>query len=629
MTTLPPYAAPHPAPPADPVLPALPALPDATTQDGTYPRPQLMRSRWHDLSGTWDFAWDDEQEYEHDDVPFSRRIEVPFPPESPASGIHETGFHPRAWYRRTFGASEVQAAGASTDSGPDSASGRVLLHFGAVDHAASVWVDGHLVATHTGGQTPFSADITGIVSAGGAEHTVVVRAVDLPGDVSTLRGKQDWREEPHTIWYHRTTGIWQPVWLEWVPSVSVESVIWRSDLTTSTVEGDIELTGPVAPSDSVSITLTHAGEPIAATTVQTMGECTVSVRLVIPRQLNGQQYEELLWSPSTPTLIGARISVHSADRDVPPVDAVSSYLGLRTVATSSDALLLNDRPIYLRSVLAQNYWPETHLAATAAMLRREVELILELGFNCARVHQKVEDPRFLYWADRLGLMLWGETASAYAFDPKAIGALVSEWSAVLERDRSHPSIIAWVPLNESWGVQHISHDPRQRALSRAVTDLTRALDGTRPVISNDGWEHTDSDIMTIHDYEADPATLAERYGTVESLERMIHGFGPAGRRMSAEASEARPPLPIMLTEFGGVSLETGSAADWGYSTAHDAVSFEQQVSAILLAVGSAEPLAGFCYTQLTDTGQETNGLLYADRSPKFPIDRIRSAVRGR
>ncbi|MCS5714574.1 glycoside hydrolase family 2 [Herbiconiux sp. CPCC 205716] len=613
-------------------------LPDATTQDGSYPRPQLMRSAWHDLSGTWDFEWDDDDEYEHDAVPFSRRIEVPFPPESPASGIHETGFHSRAWYRRTVGASELQAAGVPTDARAEP--GRVLLHFGAVDHAASVWVDGHLVATHLGGQTPFSADITRLVHSRNEELTIVVRAVDLPDDVSTLRGKQDWREEPHTIWYHRTTGIWQPVWLEWVPPVAVGSITWRSDLTTSTVEADIELAGPVDAADSVSVTLSHLGETIAATRVQTMGERTVSVRLVIPRQLNGQQYEELLWSPSSPTLIGARISVQGADPEAPVLDAVSSYLGLRSVATSDDALLLNDRPIYLRSVLAQNYWPESHLAASAETLRREVELILELGFNAARVHQKVEDPRFLYWADRLGLMLWGETASAYAFDPTSISALVTEWTAVLERDRSHPSIVAWVPLNESWGVQHISHDPRQRAFSRAIADLTRALDGTRPVISNDGWEHTDSDIMTIHDYEADPATLGERYGSAESLRRMIDGFGPAGRRMSADPDARTPsgvgcahphrPImrPIMLTEFGGVSLATGDSGDWGYSTAHDVEAFEQQVTAILRAVRSSAPLAGFCYTQLTDTGQETNGLLYADRSPKFPVDRIRAAVRG-
>jgi beta-galactosidase/beta-glucuronidase len=603
------------------------ALPDATTQDGTYPRPQLMREHWHDLSGTWDFAWDDRQEYEHDDVPFTRSIVVPFPPESPASGIHETGFHACAWYRRTFGAAELEAAGGVASA--DGSSRRVLLHFGAVDHTAAVWVDGRLVATHEGGQTPFSADITGIVSAEdpGQLHTVVVRAVDLPSDVSVLRGKQDWREEPHTIWYHRTTGIWQPVWLETVPALSISSVTWCTDLPTSTVEAEVELRGPVTDGDSVTITLQHDGRTIASTTVQSLGERIVPVRMVIPRQLNGQQYEELLWSPSHPTLIGAEVTVAAGSPSPRPVDAVASYLGLRSVATSRDALLLNDRPVHLRAVLAQNYWPETHLAATPEMLRREVELVLELGFNAARVHQKVEDPRFLYWADRLGLMIWAETASAYAFDPRAMNALVAEWTAAVARDRSHPSIIVWVPLNESWGVQHISHDPRAQAFSRSIADLTRALDGTRPVISNDGWEHTDSDIWTIHDYEGDAAVLASRYGDRAPLDRMLDGFTPAGRRMWAGGARPRSDAPVMLTEFGGVSLSTGGNGDWGYSSARDPQAFEAQVGAILHAIGSAEPLAGYCYTQLTDTGQETNGLLYADRSPKFPIERIRAAVR--
>ncbi|QJU55952.1 glycoside hydrolase family 2 [Herbiconiux sp. SALV-R1] len=600
--------------------------PDATTLDVGYPRPQLVRASWCELSGAWDFAWDDELRYEHDDVPFRQSIEVPFPPESPASGIGDTALHQAAWYRRTFGAAELREAGAVPGAG-----GRVLLHFGAVDHDASVWVNGSLVATHSGGQTPFDADITSFVddSMGAGldgRVTVVVRAVDRPDDVSVLRGKQDWREEPHAIWYHRTTGIWQPVWLEWVPQVSVADIVWRADAATATVEAEIELSGTVGRAETVEVALRHDGDVIASTSVQSLGQQLVSVRLVIPRQLNGQQYEELLWSPDRPTLIGATVTVRGAS-ELHPLDAVSSYLGLRSVTVAAGALLLNDRPVTLRAVLAQNYWPATHLAATAGMLRREVELILELGFNAARVHQKAEDPRFLYWADRLGLMLWGETASAYAFDPRSVTALVSEWTAVLRRDQSHPSIVAWVPLNESWGVQHIAHDARQRAFSRAVTDLTRALDGTRPVISNDGWEHTDSDIMTIHDYEADPAVLTRRYGDREELDRMIGGFGPAGRRLVV-GDRSHADRPIMLTEFGGVSLATGAAGDWGYSSARDTEAFEQQVTAILVAVGSAEPLAGFCYTQLTDTGQETNGLLYADRSPKFPLDRIRAAVRG-
>ncbi|WP_426321427.1 glycoside hydrolase family 2 protein [Microbacterium sp. E-13] len=590
---------------------------DATTQDGSHPRPQLLRNHWHDLSGEWGYARDDARTARVHDVIFDRRIVVPFPPESPASGIHETGFTPCVWYRRTFGPDELTAAGLTPERS------RVLLHFGAVDHSAAVWVNGSLVATHHGGQSPFDADITDAIDPA-AENVLIVRAVDDPDDVSALRGKQDWRERPHSIWYHRTTGIWQPVWLECVPESSVEAVSWRTDLPAASIEAEVELAGRVDPGSWVRVAVRHAGELLAEVRVRTGGRRHCPVRLVIPRQLNGQAYEELLWSPAHPTLLSTSVTLETSDGAV--VDAVGSYLGLRSVAVSSDHLLLNDRPIPVRAVLAQNYWPETHLAATAGMLRREVELILELGFNTARVHQKAEDPRFLYWADRLGLMVWAETANAYAFDERAIAGLVGEWMALVRRDRSHPSVVVWVPLNESWGVQHISHDQRQSALSRSASDLTRALDGTRPVISNDGWEHTASDIWTIHDYEPSPDVLAARYGDPKALSDMLAGFGPAGRRMSVGRPETDGP--VILSEFGGVSLETEGSDDWGYSSASDPAAFEAQVTSILAAVRDAGPLAGFCYTQLTDTGQETNGLLYADRSPKFPAERIRAAVTG-
>lgn len=590
---------------------------DATAQDGTYPRPQLVRPWWHDLSGEWDFARDDELTARHDDVVFDRRIVVPFPPESPASGIAETGFMPCVWYRRSFGRAELDEAGLGEDRP------RVVLHFGAVDQAAEVWLNGRLVATHSGGQTPFHADVTDAVQPDG-ENVLVVRAVDAPEDVSMLRGKQDWRERPHAIWYHRTTGIWQPVWLECVPTAAIERLAWRTDLPSATVEADVELSGRVPATSWVRVSISHDGEVLAEARVRTGGVRRCPVRLVVPRQLNGQSYEELLWSPDRPTLLAAAVTLE--EESGVPLDAVASYLGLRSVSVAPRHVLLNDRPIPVRAVLAQNYWPETHLAATAGMLRREVELILALGFNTARVHQKAEDPRFLFWADRLGLMVWAETANAYAFDERAIANLVGEWTELVRRDQSHPAVVAWVPLNESWGVQHISHDARQQALSRSIADLTRAIDGTRPVISNDGWEHTASDIWTIHDYQPDPRVLAARYGDEAQLRDMIAGIGPAGRRMSVGTTD--PDAPVILSEFGGVSLETDGDGDWGYSSASDPAAFEEQVTAIIAAVRDASPLAGFCYTQLTDTGQETNGLLYADRSPKFPIERIRAAVRG-
>ncbi|MFC5789310.1 glycoside hydrolase family 2 [Agromyces tardus] len=598
-------------------------LPDPVNQDGRYPRPQLLREHWSDLTGDWDFAFaQDLQSANPGAVVFDRQITVPFPPESPASGIGDTGYHPVVWYRRTFGPTAIQTSGHGADRPT------LLLHFGAVDWAAEVWLNGTFLGRHEGGQTPFWFDISDAATTD-ADNELIVRAVDDPHDVSLPRGKQDWREDPHSIWYHRTTGIWQPVWLESVPQQYIRELAWEADVPNAAI--DLEMTlnaGPLNGSWAhITITYEHA---VLAESRQLLIDQTTHLRIGLPAQRNGQQYEELLWSPDHPRLISARIELELASNQPGDLlasgDAVASYFGLRSVEATERAFLLNDRPIYMRSVLSQNYWPESHLAAPSPdALRREVELIKALGFNAARVHQKAEDPRFLFWADRLGLLVWGETASAYDFNPRAIALLTNEWVELVRRDRSHPSIVAWVPLNESWGVQHISHDPRQQAFSRAIADLTRAVDGTRPVISNDGWEHTDSDIWTVHDYDGNPQSLAARYGSTEAVADLLAGFGPAGRRMSTTLEDR--DQPVMLTEFGGVSfIEDDIRGAWGYSSAENASQFEEQVTGLLRAAQSSPVLAGFCYTQLTDTGQETNGLLRADRSPKIPVEAIREAV---
>lgn len=595
-------------------------LPDPLQQDGTYPRPQLVRRHWRDLCGDWEFAFGSDARQAPEDVGFDRSIVVPYPPESELSGIGDTGYHPVVWYRRSFGAAELAEAGLAPERP------RVLLHFGAVDFAADVWLNGRFLGHHVGGQTPFAFEIGGIIDATGANE-LVVRAVDDPLDVSVPRGKQDWKESPHSIWYHRTTGIWQPVWLEAVPALHVASVAWDTAADAGSV--DLELVLNARPEDDVwaAVRIEHDGELLAETRYRVL-DTTSHLRLALSRQRNGQQYEELLWSPANPRLLSATIRLESAN-GAAGADAVASYLGLRTVRTDDRCLLLNDRPFYVRAVLSQNYWPESHLAAPSAeALRREVELILQLGFNTARVHQKAEDPRFLYWADRLGLLIWAETASAYEFSARSVQLLTEEWMQLVQRDRSHPSIIAWVPLNESWGVQHISHDPRQRAYSRGLTELTRAIDGTRPVISNDGWEHTDSDLITIHDYESEPEVLARRYGSRAALDELIAGPGPAGRRIQLHDSALA--RPIMLTEFGGVSWIDHDVADaWGYSSARDADDFGARVSGLIGAVADSTVLAGFCYTQLADTGQETNGLLRDDRTPKVPVAVLRDAIAGR
>jgi beta-galactosidase/beta-glucuronidase len=599
----------------------------ASRQDGRYPRPQLVRRDWHELDGSWGFAFDDADEGQAHrwfaEPRFDRTIEVPFPFESAASGIHDTGYHPVVWYSRRFGADELSGAGYGADADPPQ---RLHLRFGAVDYRARVWVDGSFVGEHEGGQTPFSFDITDVLDPTATEHTVVVRAEDDALDAAQPRGKQDWRLEPHSIWYHRTSGIWQPVWLEATAATAVTLLHWTPDLVAGTVRVRVDLTRRPPAGSTLSYALSYEGTPVAAGS-HTVTEATATTVITLPAQANGQAYEEVLWSPEHPRLLDATVTLSIGGHIL---DEVESYLGLRSSAVSAGRFLLNDRPYFVRSVLQQGYWPTSHLASPSPdALRRDVELIKELGFNAARVHQKIEDPRFLYWADRLGLLVWGEAPGAFEFSAAAVRRTTAEWTAALERDHSHPCIVTWVPINESWGVPHLAHNPAQAAFARALAELTRALDPSRPVVSNDGWEHVDSDILTVHDYDADGETLGARYRDEAAIDRLLAGTGPAGRRLLL-AGQDPAGRPVMLTEFGGISFptDTADAGAWGYSSATSTDDFLTRLTAVVHAVHTSEVLAGFCYTQLTDTLQETNGLLDENRTAKAPMDLLRAIISG-
>jgi hypothetical protein len=288
-------------------------------------------------------------------------------------------------------------------------------------------------------------------------------------------------------------------------------------------------------------------------------------------------------------------------------------------------VIINGTPTFLRLVLAQNYWPDSLLAAPSdEALRREVELVQELGFNGVRIHQKIEDPRFLYWCDRLGLLVWAEAANAYVYSDRAAEALTREWLEAVRRDYNHPSIITWVPLNESWGVPDLDRSQDQRDFVRSLYHLTRALDPTRPVIGNDGWQHAVGDIFGVHDYARDGEMLRERYADRAAVHRTFHEVRPHHYPLLTVGGELGGE-PIVVSEFGGLTFTPDTEEDWfGYGQCEDGEELLRRYTDLVEALLASTVLAGFCYTQLTDTEQESNGLLTARREPKVEPERLRA-----
>lgn len=574
----------------------------------------MRRTAWTDLCGAWHFAFDDsdsgrEQHWEREPARFTRSILVPFPPESAASGIRDTGFHPIVWYRRTF---EIDAA----DRPP-----RLKLWFGAVDYDACVWINGHFVGEHQGGNVPFSFEVAHLLSPA-AEQDVVVRAHDNPTDLSQPRGKQYWLEEPGIIWYHRTTGIWQPVWLEPLGEASVAELFWTPDLDAFGVELEARIEGSRQPRGlSLKVRLEVAGD-VLADDICRLGDRTLRRTFHFEPDLRMRLREAILWSPRHPNLIEARLELLDADGRI--LDEVHSYFGMRSVEARDGRILLNGGPIFLRMALAQNYWPESHLAAPSVeAMRREIELAQSAGFNGLRIHQKIEDPRFLYWCDRLGMLVWGEMANAYVFTREAADRLISEWRCAVRRDYNHPSIIAWLPLNESWGVPNLDRNLAQRNFVKGLYHLTKAMDPTRPAIGNDGWQHVIGDILGVHDYATEGARLAERYGSRSALEETFRTVRPHRNALSLPG-HVLADEPVMVSEFGGLSFGRQAGDKWyGYGIETTPEALMARYSDLVGALLASPVLAGFCYTQLADTEQESNGLFTAERLPKVDISRIR------
>ena len=586
-----------------------------------YPRPGFVRRDWLSLNGPWEFATDDHDQglargWQTGEVPLPERIVVPFPYQSTLSGIGDRGRHPVIWYRRSF---TVPAGWRGR---------RVLLHFGAVDYQATVWVNGQLVGTHEGGYTPFSLDITAALGATDDDlpsgpHVVVVRVVD-EDSIEQPRGKQTARADNWGCWYTRVSGIWQSVWLEPVAPVHLVEAWLRPDVDRERLQVDYELSRFV-PGLELELVASLEGKEVSSRRVPIAGS---DERWVDPgtrpvRTVTLPVPEPVLWSPEQPHLYDLVLRLHLDGR---MVDEVRCYFGMRKVSIVDGKVALNGRPYYLRMVLAQGYWPDgLYTPASVEALEADVRLAKEMGFNGIRMHQKIEDPYFYYFADRLGLLVWEEMPSPYGFGDRMLERLMAEWMRAIRRDRNHPSVIAWVPVNESWGFDPLQEEgpERDRAVSalRALYHLTKAVDPTRLVVGNDGWEQAASDLVTIHEYTQDPDDLRARYlAFYES--KTGNPFSHGRPVLLPEAPYSGQP--ILITEFGGTRVLEQPSEGWGYGeAARDYEEWLARIESLVRTIEGLPGVCGYCYTQLTDVEQEVNGLLFADRRPKVDVERLR------
>lgn len=566
---------------------------------GEYPRPQFVRESWMSLNGEWDFSFGTNT--------FDRKIIVPYVYQSSRSGIGLNDVCDVVWYRKRFELPEEMKGK------------RILLHFGAVDYFCQVWVNDHHLMTHEGGHISFEMEITNAALEG--ENVITVMVQDRVEDLEMPRGKQFWREESEGIFYTRTTGIWQSVWLEAVNEGYLDHVFITPDLDHMMAEFQYEIRG--VRQAQLKTQISFEGCEMASLTVETERE-EGSFSVLLDQQIlkNWNFQEELAWTPENPRLFDVTFTLLVDGKEI---DKAVSYFGMRKISVENGRFLLNNRPYFQKLLLDQGYWRESLLTAPEDRdFVKDIELAKSMGFNGVRKHQKIEDPRFLYHADKMGFLVWGEIAAAYVYSRKYVRRITTEWIDEILRDYNHPCIVVWTPLNESWGVPNIKDNLEQQSHSAAMIYLTKSLDTTRPVISNDGWEHTCTDLLTIHDYEWRREVLEERYSNLENILKLCTG----GRPLFANGWEYKGQ-PILITEFGGISYKKDETEGWGYSNAVSDEDFAKRYNNVIAPLLNSPYVQGFCYTELTDVEQEINGLLTYDREPKVSVETIREINEGR
>lgn len=578
-----------------------------------YPRPEFVRKEWMNLNGRWSFVYGDER----------TEIEVPFVCQSELSGIGKRIKEDCVIYERKF---KVPGEWKNRE---------VLLHFGAVDYRCSVFINNRCVGHHTGGQTSFCFDITRYLNW--EEEAIRVEVEDPLKDESIPRGKQFWEEESKFIWYTPSTGIWQTVWLEPVEKTSLCWIHFTPDIDEGTVKIDYQLSdSSVLPCRvHVKIRLEET-EIFHGNMLCNTARNSLTVDVFRKKAMEGAfHFTGNYWSPENPILYDVLVQVDEGDTGK-PADFVEAYFGMRKVHVENGKLYLNNQPYYQKLLLDQGYWKEGLVTAPRDEdYQEDIRKSKAMGFNGCRKHEKVEDPRFLYWADKMGFLVWEAMASFWSYTPQAAEAFVKEWMDVIHRDYNHPSIIVWGMLNESWGVPRIYSNRQQQDFSRALYYLAKGLDETRLVISNDGWEMTETDICAFHSYKHGEKDECEQHAVFkEALKRVDSLHLVMEKILFAKGNEYKGQ-PVVLTECGGIAIQNGEQPEttmeeaiqqedkeWGYTSASES-DFLAEYGRIVDAIYDSEMLNGFCYTQLTDVEQEANGLLTYDHQYKFDPEEIR------
>ena len=549
-----------------------------------HPNPQFEREHWLCLNGTWDFLKDPGRSgkarrlYEPGTA-FDSSITVPFCPQSKLSGVGDTDFLPCVWYRRTITVTSEQLAGL------------VRLQIGACDYFTTVYVNGKRVGEHSGGYVSFSFDLTAFLTAG--ENTLVICAEDDEREPLIPRGKQSEEYASHGCEYTRTTGIWQTVWLEFLPKTHIESVKFYPD-----IRGALTVNAVLCGAGTLTAKAYYEGKPVGEATLEAGGG---NETFTLPLQ------EVHLWEPGQGRLYDLELTYGE--------DRVKSYFGLRSMRLDGYKFRINDRSVFQRLVLDQSFNPEgIYTAPTDAFLKDDIERAIAMGFNGARLHEKIFEPRFLYHADRLGYLVWGEYPN-WGLDhtrPESVFPMLYEWMEEVERDFNHPSLIGWCPFNETWDRDHRKQCDE---VLRTIYRVTKAMDSTRPCIDVSGGYHVETDIFDVHDYEQDPETFREHYDRLMETGEL---FDHLGGRQQYQIGQ-----PTFVSEYGGIRWSDGDG--WGYGNApQTAEEFLARYKGLTEALLQNDRMFGFCYTQLTDVEQEQNGLYTYDRTPKFDPEIIRA-----